>query len=357
MHKNAFRILLVEDDPLQAKLATVALEVAGFATPTKVTTAADAAARAPDHDLVLLDVQLPDGNGLDVLRKLRERSTRPAVIIVTGHGGERLAVDALRLGADDYVSKDAGFAEILPTVVERVRRSLALRDALESTERDVVEAERRSAVGEMTVALHHELNNPLMAALTEASLLRDEPGLSPTVRQGLDAIQTALDRIRIAVKRAGEADGAKHTEYLSGALRMTDLVGGNATRGLRGRAVVAAEDQPMRRVISVLLRRVGFEPEPLDSIEEAVARMAQIPSPTVVVLAGLPTGDLDPFGICTPEARRAWTLVVLSAPNAAGKLGRAADLLLPLPFDPAPFAGQVVSAVEARGLAGRRVGG
>lgn len=348
MPKRNLRILLVEDDPLQAKLAKVALEAAGFAPPTMVETAADAMARAPEHDLLLLDVQLPDGNGLDVLRKLRERSSRPAVVIVTGHGGERIAVDALRLGADDYVSKDAGFTEILPTVVERVRRALALRDALESTERDVVEAERRSAVGEMTVALHHELNNPLMAALTEASLLLDEPGISPSVRQGLKTIQTALDRIRHAVKRAGEADGARHTEYLAGTLRMTDLDGGGATRGLRGRAVVAAEDRPMRRVISVLLRRVGFEPEPLDSVEEAVARMAQIPAPTVLVLAGLPTGDQDPFGVCVPDARRGWTLVVLSAPNAAGKLGRAADLLLPLPFDPATLAGQVVAAVEAR---------
>lgn len=351
MPKRAFRILLVEDDPLQAKLAITAIGIAGFPRPNVVETAADALAQAPEHDLLILDVQLPDGNGLDVLRKLRERSTRPAVVIVTGHGGEKVAVEALRLGADDYVSKDASFTDILPTVVERVRRSLALRDALESTERDIVAAERRTAVGEMTTALHHELNNPLMAALTEASLLQDEPGLAPTVRQGLAAIQTALERIRDAVKRAGEADGNRQTDYLAGSLKMADLDGGAATRGLRGRAVVTAEDRPMRRVISVLLRRVGFEPEPLDSIEETVARLKQTPMPSVVVLAGLPTEGTDPLGVTTAGHLRSWALVVLSAPHASGKLGLAADLLLTLPFDPATFATQVVGAVD------RRVGG
>lgn len=348
MPKEAFRILLVEDDPLQAKLAITAIGFAGFAAPKVVETAAEALALATEHDLVILDVQLPDGNGLDVLRKLRERSSRPAVVIVTGHGGEKIAVEALRLGADDYVSKDASFTDILPTVVERVRRSLALRDALESTERDVVAAERRSAVGEMTTALHHELNNPLMAALTEASLLQDEPGLPPTARHGLAAIRTALERIRDTVKRAGEADGNRQTDYLAGALKMADLEGGGATRGLRGRAVVAAEDRPMRRVISVLLRRVGFEPEPFDSIEEAVTRLKQSPMPSVVVLAGLPTEGTDPLGATTPGHRRDWALVVLSTPHTAGKLGLAADLLLTLPFDPATFATQVVSAVEGR---------
>jgi DNA-binding response OmpR family regulator len=346
--KQNFRILLVEDDPLQATLANAAITMAGFAPPTVVETALEALGQAADHDLVLLDVQLPDGNGLDVLRKLRERSSRPAVVIVTGHGAESIAVEALRHGADDYVSKDASFTDILPTVVERVRRSLALRDALESTERDVVEAERRSAVGEMTVALHHELNNPLMAALTEASLLRDEPGLSPSVRQGIAAIQTALERIRDTVKRAGEADGTRRTDYLTGTLKMADLEVVGATRGLRGRAIVAAEDRPMRRVISVLLRRVGFEPEPFDSIEEAVARLKQEPVPSVLVLAGLPTTDPDPFGVTTPGHQHSWALVVLSTPHTSGKLGLAADLLLTLPFDPATFATQVVAAVEAR---------
>ncbi|HET7041461.1 MAG TPA: response regulator, partial [Gemmatimonadales bacterium] len=165
MPRRAFRILIVEDDPVQARLATAVLAGHGFREIQSVATAAEALARAPVSDIVLLDVQLPDGSGLDVLRRLRERSSRPAVVIVTAHGAEHVAIEALRLGADDYVSKDSGFIDLLPGVVERVRRSVGLRDALETAEGEVVAAERRAAVGEMTVALHHEINNPLMAAL------------------------------------------------------------------------------------------------------------------------------------------------------------------------------------------------
>ena len=345
---RTLRILLVEDDPLQAKLARVALEVAGFSAPTLVGTAAEALARAPDHDLVLLDVQLPDGDGLEVLRQLRERSSRPAVVIVTGHGGERTAAHALRLGADDYISKDVGFTDILPTVVERVRRSLALRDALESSERDVVEAERRSAVGEMTVALHHELNNPLMAALTEAALLLDEPGLSPAAREGIVRIRTALERIKDVVKRAGAADGARSTDYLAGSLKMADLAVGGVMRGVRGRALVGAGEGSLRRLISVLLRRVGFEPEAFDTLEEVVARLTNGPPPAVVVLAGFGQADV-PSAAPIVRADRSWRVVVLATPGALDEREQACDLKLPLPFDPATFAPQVVTVVEERG--------
>ncbi|HVX87767.1 MAG TPA: response regulator [Gemmatimonadales bacterium] len=348
MPRRALRILLVEDDPLQARLTRVALEASGFSTVTTVETAAEALACAPDHDLVLLDVQLPDGNGLDVLRKLRERSSRPAVVIVTGHGAEEIAVEALRLGADDYVAKSAGFTEILPTVVEQVRRSLALRDALESAETEAVEAERRTAVGEMTVALHHEINNPLMAALTEAALLLDDPGLAAPAREGVARIRTALERIRDAVKRAGAADGARNTEYLAGALKMTDLSRGGATRGIQGRALVVAEDRAMQRVLSVLLRRAGFEPEPFESAEDAAFRVAQAPQPSVVVLAGA-VGGIAAFPALPA---RSWALVVVSAAGEIGVPAGTADLAVTIPFDPATFGTQVVDAVERRWVGG-----
>src|SRR5882672_7121443 len=63
MPKGAFRILVVDDDPLQAKRASVALTSSGFVAPSVVGTAREALALANAHDVVLLDIQLPDGNG------------------------------------------------------------------------------------------------------------------------------------------------------------------------------------------------------------------------------------------------------------------------------------------------------
>lgn len=343
-----FRILLVDDDPSLLRLAQAALEGRGFASITTARTAAEAMRGAAEADLLLLDVQLPDGSGLDVLRRLRERSARPAVVIVTGHGAEAVAAEALRLGADDYVSKDVGFIELLPSVVEHVRRTVALRDELEMAEREVVEAERRSAVGEMTVALHHEINNPLMAALTEVSLLLEEPDLTPAVVRGLGVIKVALERIRSAVKRAGEADGGQNVDYLAGTLKMIDLDGPKVIPGLLGRALIAAEDPPLRRVLSVLLRRPGFETEVFESMKELVVRLTEEPTPAVVVVAGASSGNTDPLGVTAPGAVRPWALVTFSAPGMAGALARVSDLALQLPFDPAVVAELIVQVVEKR---------
>lgn len=342
LRNSKLRLLIVEDDPVQAKLAQVVLAQNGFRTTTVVASAAAALEHAPASDLVLLDIQLPDGNGLDVLRQLRERSSRPAVVIVTAHGAEQVAVEALRLGADDYISKDAGFMELLPRVVERVRRTLALRDTLEAAEQEIVVAERRAAVGEMTVALHHELNNPLMAALTEVALLREERGLSPVVAQGLEVIAEALERIRTAVKRAGEADASRSVDYLTDLVRMADLDAPGPIITTRGRAVVVAQDPGMIRVIGVLLRRAGFELESFDSAAEANARLDLPPSPAVVIAAG--------DAALQEECRREhdWPLVVLAPPGGGGALGQYADLIIPVPFDPGTFAGQVLEAVERR---------
>lgn len=352
MPKRAFRILIVEDDPVQAKLAAAVLGGHGFRDIRTAATAAEAIAQAPAADILLLDVQLPDGSGLDVLRRIRERSSRPAVVIVTAHGAEHIAIEALRLGADDYVSKDTGFIDLLPGVVERVRRSVGLRQALETAEQEVVEAERRSAVGEMTVALHHEINNPLMAALTEVTLLREEGPLPPEIARGLGVIQTALERIRDTVKRAGAADGARRTDYLAGDLQMTDLGGPALQPGLHGRAVLAAADPPLRRVMTVLLRRGGFDVEVFEGWNEVTIRLAASPAPSVVLLAGITPPPGEAATVTGGPLQRRWALVVVAAPHAEGGLGPLCDLLLPIPFDPATFAAQVVAVMETR-----RVGG
>lgn len=349
MHSRTFRILIVEDDPVQTKLAMAVLAGHGFHEIATATTAVDGFARAAAADLVLLDVQLPDGSGIDVLRRLRERSSRPAVVIITAHSAEAVAIEALRLGADDYVAKDAGFIDLLPNVVERVRRTLGLRDALEAAEQEVVTAERRSAVGEMTVALHHEINNPLMAALTEVTLLREEVGLPPTLARGLDVIRTALERIRDVVKRAGEADGARRTDYLAGELRMTDLSASAPTPGMNGRAALVVPDDALRRVMTVLLRRAGFEPEPFAEWADFALRLDRPPAPSVVIIAGIDPPAGAPIGAPGTARDRPWRLVVAARPGADGPLARRADLVLPIPFDPATFGPQVVALLPQRG--------
>ena len=181
------RILLVDDDLDIARLVQHILSSHGFGPAIQVTTGQEALASLQGIDIVLLDQQLPDTSGLAVLDAIRARPNPPAVVLVTAHGNESLAASALRRGADDYLAKDAALGDLLPQILERVRRNRELRKALAAAEQDLVRAERLAAIGEMTVTLHHEINNPLMAALAEVELLLTQPVASPEEqRQALE---------------------------------------------------------------------------------------------------------------------------------------------------------------------------
>src|SRR5438445_5375784 len=121
--EKAIRILILEDDPGQARLAQRTLERAGYA----VEVAGDgdtgiALSATGVYDVLMVDHQMPGKGGLEVLRTLALRGALPPTIMVTGHGDEAVAVEAMKLGAGDYVVKDVDgrYLTLLPTVVARV---------------------------------------------------------------------------------------------------------------------------------------------------------------------------------------------------------------------------------------------
>jgi DNA-binding response OmpR family regulator len=114
-------VLLVEDDASIAAQLVRGLSRGGYQV-EHVMTGHDALARAK-ADVVLLDLELPDLDGVQVCRKLRER-TDAAIIVVTAHGEEPDRVMALDAGADDYLVKPFGLAELqarIRAVLRRVR--------------------------------------------------------------------------------------------------------------------------------------------------------------------------------------------------------------------------------------------
>ena len=115
-------ILLVEDENAIADPLAEGLRREGFVV-DRAATAAEALA-AGEADLVLLDLRLPDGDGLDVCRRLRERSDVP-IIVVTARGEEADRVVGLELGADDYVVKPFGLRELIARIRAVTRRASA----------------------------------------------------------------------------------------------------------------------------------------------------------------------------------------------------------------------------------------
>jgi len=113
-------ILVVEDDHRLARGLTTALTRAGFGV-SRVMTAQDALA-APPPDIVLLDLGLPDGDGLQVCRALRARHAC-GVIMLTARAEPRERVLGLRTGADDYVVKPFAMDELLARIDAVARRT------------------------------------------------------------------------------------------------------------------------------------------------------------------------------------------------------------------------------------------
>jgi two-component system, OmpR family, response regulator RegX3 len=114
------RVLIVEDEDAIAVPLAEGLGREGFDV-TRAATGAEALG-APEPDIVLLDLRLPDMDGLDVCRRLRERSQVP-IIIVTARGEEADRVVGLELGADDYVVKPFGLRELIARIRAVTRRS------------------------------------------------------------------------------------------------------------------------------------------------------------------------------------------------------------------------------------------
>ena len=117
------RVLLVEDDDGVADALVEALRANGH-RPSRVRRGADALIAHRDADVVLLDLGLPDQDGLEVLRKLRKIDPVP-VLVLTARGDERTVVRGLRLGADDYLVKPVRLAELLARIDAVARRSAA----------------------------------------------------------------------------------------------------------------------------------------------------------------------------------------------------------------------------------------
>ena len=177
-------VLVVEDEPKIAQVARDYLERAGFG----VLTAGDgrsalSQARSAKPDLVLLDLGLPDQDGLDVIRSLRGASRVP-IVVLTARGDESDRIVGLELGADDYVVKPFSPKEL----VARVRA--VLRRTGDDLPRDVIRAadvtldidKLRATVGDRVVDLT-STEFQLLVALART------PGRVLTRAQLLDAVR------------------------------------------------------------------------------------------------------------------------------------------------------------------------
>jgi len=123
------KILVVDDEPYITDLLSAALRFEGFAVET-VATGGDAMSMAErsHHDLVLLDVMLPDVDGTEVCRRMREQGNRTPVLFLTARDATEDKVGGLTAGGDDYVTKPFSLDELVARIHAVLRRTTPARE-------------------------------------------------------------------------------------------------------------------------------------------------------------------------------------------------------------------------------------
>ncbi len=144
MGNKKYHILLVEDDQDHAFLESQALTTGnGKLMAVDDVKSADEALeliKEKEYDLVVVDYALPGMNGLDLIKKIRRTKNAPATIMLTGVGNEKVAVDAMKAGAYDYITKDGGYLKHMPQTVETAIERHRLEKKLNETRKELRES-------------------------------------------------------------------------------------------------------------------------------------------------------------------------------------------------------------------------
>src|SRR6476661_671424 len=174
--------------------------------------------------LVVLDINMPGLDGLTVCRLIRGHAAgrETFVLVVTARDGRDDLTDVLAAGADDYVTKPTS-PENLRARLEIAGQRIVQNAASRAAEAELARSRWLAGIGETTIAIEHEINNPLSALLGHAELLlMEEGGMNDEQKDSLRIIQEQATRIADVVRRLARLKNPQSVEYLAGS-RMLDL--------------------------------------------------------------------------------------------------------------------------------------
>jgi len=220
--EKSIRILIVEDDEGNALLEQDT--VSDHFRDCSVDIARNGAEcmkllKQKDYDVILLDQNLPDTKGLSLFEKCRKAGFDIPTVMVTGTGNEEIAVEAMKMGAHDYIVKtiDLGYLKTLPLVIQKSLARRRMERELEEARTKEIELERLKAVREIVVSLSHEINNPLCVVLgiAQLMLLRARQFDRKTVDQ-LKSIEQQAQRIQELTHKLNQIDRLYTTSYAEG---------------------------------------------------------------------------------------------------------------------------------------------
>ncbi len=216
--ETGLRVLVIDDEPTIRRFLHTSLSAHGYSVFDAVDgREAISAVAAHRPDLVILDLGLPDVDGIEVTRRLREWTQIP-IIIVTVQEQEKAKIDALDAGADDYVTKPFGMGELLARMRASMRRaaSPAGEPVFTSGQLTVDQSRRLVTVGDREVQLTPTEYELLRALVTHAGKVLTHPHLLRQVWGTGYETETHLLRVNMSnLRHKLEQDAARPSYILT----------------------------------------------------------------------------------------------------------------------------------------------
>jgi len=196
-------ILVVDDQPINIQLLKRKLERAGLGVIT-ANNGLEALEQVRVHrpDLILLDLMMPDMDGIEVCQRLQERSdTRSIpVIFVTARTTKESKLEGLAVGAVDYITKPIDLDETVARVQTQLRFAAINRENLE-LQRRLEESRRAATIGAVAQGIAHNLNNLLGVVIGYLDLIKSGYEKPLTVRKNAQQLDDAIQRIVAIVRQ------------------------------------------------------------------------------------------------------------------------------------------------------------
>ncbi len=123
-------------------------------------------------DMVIIDYYLPEKNGLEATKEIREEKIETPIIFLTSNRDFRLAIEVMKHGVEDYMIKDEAVDSVLPrTIVNILERVYLKRKIAKQQKAELIAKKRTDAIKELVVTVCHEFNNPLAAIKISTDIL------------------------------------------------------------------------------------------------------------------------------------------------------------------------------------------
>jgi DNA-binding NtrC family response regulator len=222
MEKRKLTILVIDDDPADVEILRRRLEeIVGpeieFVAFNDAQTGRAAAIRC-EADLIFLDYLLGRDTGLELFREIRKGGCDLPVIMLTGHGSEEIAVEAIKAGVSDYLVKGRITPDSLRLIISNALQKFEMQQKIEEQREALLDAERQRVMMESVGAACHHFAQPLTTMLSNLQMLAKGEGIDePDKRIMFQQCLGAAEMMRTILNKFQQVSEYRTRPYLADA--------------------------------------------------------------------------------------------------------------------------------------------